>query len=113
MKIILLVVQILYVIHIGILLFIFASKVDDLQEENKYLDNELIELKKINADLIEIRNARSKCMCEDNEQLTKAKEIIKTYIQFSLQEPEKRNMTEEIELFKKAEAFISNRGGKT
>jgi len=61
----------------------------DLLEENQDLRKQIAELEKENAelkrdkeDLIFIRNQNAKCMCEDKEQLTKAKEIIKTCLGF-------------------------------
>ena len=44
--------------------------IKELQEENT-------ELKRDKEDLIFIRNQNAKCMCEDKDQLTKAKEIMK------------------------------------
>jgi Type IIA topoisomerase (DNA gyrase/topo II, topoisomerase IV), A subunit len=46
---------------------------DDLEKSYK----EIAELKRDKEDLIFIRNQNAKCMCEDKENLTKAKEIIK------------------------------------
>ena len=68
----------------------------ELQAENKLLRGQLDKM------YLEKANAQIK--------LDAAEAIIKTYVQLSLQESEKRKMTEEIELFKKAEAFINNRG---
>jgi len=84
----------------------------DLLEENQDLKKQIAELEKENAelkrdkeDLIFIRNQNAKCMCEDKEQLTKAKEIIKKFL---LWENDWHNKTKsKYELLKQAEQFIS------
>ena len=44
------------------------------------LEKENAELRRDKEDLIFIRNQNAKCRCEDKENLTKAKEIIKDYM---------------------------------
>lgn len=46
------------------------AKIDELEKENA-------ELKRDKEDLIFIRNQNAKCMCEDKENLAKAKELLK------------------------------------
>ena len=46
------------------------------------LQRENAELKRDKEDLIFIRNQNAKCMCEDKENLTKAKELIKYLLSF-------------------------------
>lgn len=43
------------------------------------LEQEIVALKKDKEDLIFIRDQKAKCMCEDKERLTKAKEILRKY----------------------------------
>lgn len=45
-----------------------------------YLEKENAELKRDKEDLIFVRNQNAKCMCEDKDQLTKAKELLKNII---------------------------------
>ena len=47
--------------------------IDELEKENA-------EFKRDKEDLIFIRNQNAKCMCEDKEQLTKAKELLEDFI---------------------------------
>lgn len=49
---------------------------DDLEKSYK----EIAELKRDKEDLIFIRNQNAKCMCEDKENLVKAKELLKKVI---------------------------------
>ena len=53
------------------------------EEEIGMLKSENAELKRDKEDLIFIRNQNAKCMCEDKENLTKAKELLKQWLQTS------------------------------
>lgn len=77
---------------------VMCEKVNELEKENanlkalrKYelnvskleiekLEKENAELRRDKEDLIFIRNQKAKCMGEDKEQLTKAKEIIRQFL---------------------------------
>lgn len=71
------------------------------------------ELEKENAELKEKLKPENclKLLAKDgyvkftSDQLTHAKEIIREYIRISLTSPDKRDMTEQIELFRKANKF--------
>ena len=56
---------------------------DELIAYVKKLEKENAELKRDKEDLIFIRNQNAKCMCEDKENLTKAKELLKQWLQTS------------------------------
>ena len=49
-------------------------------EKLRELEKENAEFKRDKEDLIFIRNQNAKCMCEDKEQLTKAKELLEDFI---------------------------------
>jgi hypothetical protein len=53
------------------------------EEEIGVLKSENAELKRDKEDLIFIRNQNAKCMCEDKERFTKAKELLKQWLQTS------------------------------
>ena len=53
------------------------------EEEIGMLKSENAELKRDKEDLIFIRNQNARCMCEDKENLTKAKELLKQWLQTS------------------------------
>lgn len=73
-------------------------------EAEQLLDKcELEELKRDKEDLIFIRNQRAKCMCEDKETITKAKDIIKSLM--ALAEMDDREYEE---AYKQAEQFLKD-----
>lgn len=49
------------------------SRIEELEKENA-------ELKRDKEDLVFIRDQKAKCMCEDKQRLTKAKSIIKQFL---------------------------------
>lgn len=72
--------------------------IKDLKKENA-------ELKRDKEDLIFIRNQNAKCMCEDKENLAKAKEIIKEILEednYALLLPKEMRL--------KAEQFLNGEG---
>lgn len=49
-------------------------------KENTELQEQIAELKRDKEDLIFVRDQKAKCMCEDKQRLTKAKSIIKQFL---------------------------------
>ena len=78
-------------------LIITLKGITDLEKENK-------ELKRDKEDLIFIRNQNAKCRCEDKDQLTKAKEILKMIVDYY--PCYNKTITEQAEQFLKGENII-------
>jgi len=88
----------------------------DLLEENQDLRKQIAELEKENAelkrdkeDLIFIRNQNAKCMCEDKEQLTKAKEIIRELVRVEYADFTNGDYSNELsKVLEQAEQFLKD-----
>ena len=78
------------------------------EQAEKHLEKENAELKRDKEDLIFIRNQNAKCMCEDKERLTNAKEIIKKLkaLYFS-PVVTKDDVKRQDEILEEAEQFLS------